>query len=60
MLEVELVEGRGHPGQKSWILKFEGIDSVEEVCLVSQTVFNFYIGFHFKGSSPICLESYMI
>jgi len=24
--EVELVEGRGHPGQKSWILRFRGID----------------------------------
>lgn len=29
--EVELVEGRGHPGQKSWILKFRGIDSVDQV-----------------------------
>lgn len=28
--EVELVEGRGHPGQKTWILKFGGIDTVEE------------------------------
>ncbi|KAF8018919.1 hypothetical protein BT93_H3726 [Corymbia citriodora subsp. variegata] len=28
--EVELVEGRGHPGQKSWILKFEGINNVEQ------------------------------
>ncbi|PON41749.1 Translation protein, beta-barrel domain containing protein [Parasponia andersonii] len=28
--EVELEEGRGHPGQKSWILKFRGIDSVDQ------------------------------
>ncbi|XP_030462071.2 uncharacterized protein LOC115682068 [Syzygium oleosum] len=28
--EVELVEGRGYPGQKSWLLKFEGIDNVEQ------------------------------
>lgn len=29
--EVELEEGRGHPGQKSWILKFRGIDTVDQV-----------------------------
>ncbi|XP_038710833.1 uncharacterized protein LOC120005208 isoform X3 [Tripterygium wilfordii] len=28
--EVQLVEGRGHPGQKSWILKFEGVDVVDQ------------------------------
>ncbi|XP_004293660.1 PREDICTED: uncharacterized protein LOC101308845 [Fragaria vesca subsp. vesca] len=28
--EVELVEGRGHPGQKSWILKLRGIDDVDQ------------------------------
>ncbi|KAL5577128.1 hypothetical protein UlMin_018827 [Ulmus minor] len=28
--EVELEEGRGHPGQKSWILKFNGIDTVDQ------------------------------
>ncbi|KAK9268194.1 hypothetical protein L1049_010637 [Liquidambar formosana] len=28
--EVELVEGRGHPGQKGWIVRFSGIDSVEQ------------------------------
>ncbi|XP_024020535.1 uncharacterized protein LOC21398744 [Morus notabilis] len=28
--EVELEEGRGHPGQKSWILKFRGIDTVDQ------------------------------
>ncbi|KAG6790171.1 hypothetical protein POTOM_006319 [Populus tomentosa] len=27
--EVELVEGRGHHGRKSWILKFGGIDTVD-------------------------------
>ncbi|XP_015876137.3 uncharacterized protein LOC107412831 [Ziziphus jujuba] len=32
--EVELVEGRGHPGQKSWILKFRGIDSVDQAKLL--------------------------
>ncbi|XP_050367495.1 uncharacterized protein LOC126785875 [Argentina anserina] len=28
--EVELVEGRGHPGQKIWILKLRGIDNVDQ------------------------------
>ncbi|KAF6143653.1 hypothetical protein GIB67_004182 [Kingdonia uniflora] len=28
--EVELVEGRDHPGQKSWIVSFNGVDTVEE------------------------------
>ncbi|OAY71141.1 Ribosome maturation factor RimM [Ananas comosus] len=28
--EVELTGGRGHPGQKSWIISFSGIDTVEE------------------------------
>ncbi|XP_059439372.1 uncharacterized protein LOC132171970 [Corylus avellana] len=28
--EVELVEGRGHPGQKSWILRFRGIDTEDQ------------------------------
>ncbi|KAI4295369.1 hypothetical protein L6164_035423 [Bauhinia variegata] len=28
--EVELEEGREHPGQKSWILKFRGIDTVDQ------------------------------
>ncbi|KAK1302024.1 hypothetical protein QJS10_CPB12g00599 [Acorus calamus] len=28
--EVELLEGRGHPGQKSWILSFGGVNSVDE------------------------------
>ncbi|KDP21196.1 hypothetical protein JCGZ_21667 [Jatropha curcas] len=28
--EVELLEGRGHSGQKSWILRFDGIDTVEQ------------------------------
>ncbi|KAM4101115.1 hypothetical protein ACJW30_05G118900 [Castanea mollissima] len=28
--EVELVEGRGHAGQKSWILKLRGIDTVDQ------------------------------
>lgn len=30
LLEVELVEGRGYPGQKNWILKFNGYDSIDE------------------------------
>ncbi|KAL8152296.1 hypothetical protein V2J09_010056 [Rumex salicifolius] len=30
LLEVELVEGRGYPGQKNWILKFSGYDSIDE------------------------------
>ncbi|XP_027770621.1 uncharacterized protein LOC107010044 isoform X2 [Solanum pennellii] len=28
--EIELVEGRGHPGQKSWILKFHEINTIEQ------------------------------
>ncbi|KAK3002027.1 hypothetical protein RJ639_020911 [Escallonia herrerae] len=28
--EVELVEGRGHPGQKGWIVKFSDVDTVEQ------------------------------
>lgn len=28
--EVELTNGRGHPGQKSWILSFDGIDTVDK------------------------------
>ncbi|CAN8245875.1 unnamed protein product [Cochlearia groenlandica] len=29
--EVELVEGRPHPAQNSWILKFRGLDDVDQV-----------------------------
>lgn len=29
--EVKLIDGREHPGQNSWILTFEGIDTVEQV-----------------------------
>ncbi|KAK6932260.1 RimM, N-terminal [Dillenia turbinata] len=37
--EVELVDGRDHPGQKSWILKFSGIDTVDQARqLVGSTV----------------------
>ncbi|KAM7271217.1 hypothetical protein ACFE04_030431 [Oxalis oulophora] len=32
--EVELVEGRSHPGQSSWILRFEGIDTPEKAKLL--------------------------
>ncbi|CAK7350285.1 unnamed protein product [Dovyalis caffra] len=32
--EVELVEGRGHHGRKSWILRFGGIDTVDEAKLL--------------------------
>ncbi|KAF5191498.1 Ribosome maturation factor rimm [Thalictrum thalictroides] len=28
--EVELIEGRDHPGQKSWIVSFSGIDTVDQ------------------------------
>ncbi|GMP73956.1 hypothetical protein CsSME_00031523 [Camellia sinensis var. sinensis] len=28
--ELELLEGRGHPGQKGWIIKFSEIDTVEQ------------------------------
>lgn len=35
--EVELVEGREHPGQKSWILSFSGIETVDRsnICILS-------------------------
>ncbi|XP_010247556.1 PREDICTED: uncharacterized protein LOC104590543 [Nelumbo nucifera] len=37
--EVELVEGRGHHGQKGWIVSFDGIDTVEEARqLVGSTI----------------------
>lgn len=37
--EIELVEGRGHPGQKSWILRFHEIDTIEQAQkLVGSTV----------------------
>ncbi|KAG9146070.1 hypothetical protein Leryth_024542 [Lithospermum erythrorhizon] len=37
--EMELVEGIGHPGQKGWIVKFNGIDTVEEAQkLIGSTV----------------------
>jgi hypothetical protein len=31
--EVELVEGKGHAGQKSWILRLKGIDTVDQVSI---------------------------
>lgn len=37
--EVELVEGRGHSGQKTWILKFGGIDTVEQVTYAGPFIF---------------------
>lgn len=37
--EIELVEGRGHPGQKSWIVKFNEINTVEQAQkLVGSTI----------------------
>lgn len=37
--EVELVEGRGHHGQKSWIIKFNNIEKVEQAQqLVGSTI----------------------
>ncbi|XP_023520284.1 uncharacterized protein LOC111783596 [Cucurbita pepo subsp. pepo] len=32
--EVDLEEGREHPGRKSWILKFKGIDAAEQAKLL--------------------------
>lgn len=40
--EVELIEGREHYGQKTWILSFEGIDTVEAVSIIVQ---NWNMGF---------------
>ncbi|KAJ0797292.1 putative 16S rRNA processing protein RimM [Helianthus annuus] len=37
--EVELLEGRGHHGQKSWIVKFNNVDKVEQAQqLVGSTI----------------------
>lgn len=37
--EVELVEGRGHHGQKSWIVRFNNVDKVEQAQqLVGSTI----------------------
>ncbi|KAL5975370.1 hypothetical protein ACLOJK_019692 [Asimina triloba] len=37
--EVELIEGRGYSGQKSWILRFERIDTVDKArSIVGSTV----------------------
>ncbi|KAI3741515.1 hypothetical protein L1987_59189 [Smallanthus sonchifolius] len=37
--EVELLEGRGHHGQKSWIIKFNNVDKVEQAQqLVGSTI----------------------
>lgn len=37
--EVELVEGRGYPGKKNWIVKFSNIDEVEQAQqLVGSTI----------------------
>ncbi|KAL4563588.1 hypothetical protein LXL04_027632 [Taraxacum kok-saghyz] len=37
--EVELIEGRGHHGQKSWIIKFNNIEKVEQAQqLVGSTI----------------------
>lgn len=38
--EIELVDGRGNPGQ-SWIVKFNNIDSFEEVCSESYYFFEY-------------------
>lgn len=32
--QVELEEGREHAGQNSWILRFRGINTVEQVMLI--------------------------
>ncbi|KAK9048162.1 hypothetical protein SSX86_032875 [Deinandra increscens subsp. villosa] len=37
--EVELLEGRGHHGQKSWIVKFNNVDKIEQAQqLVGSTI----------------------
>ncbi|KAI3800701.1 hypothetical protein L1987_28795 [Smallanthus sonchifolius] len=37
--EIELLEGRGHHGQKSWIIKFNNVDKVEQAQqLVGSTI----------------------
>ncbi|XAR66659.1 hypothetical protein NMG60_11012961 [Bertholletia excelsa] len=32
--EAELIKGRGHPGKKSWIVKFDKIDTVDQAQLL--------------------------
>lgn len=32
--EFELVRGRAHTGKKSWIVSFDGVDNLDEVCLL--------------------------
>lgn len=54
--EVELVEGRGHPGQKTWILKFGGIDTVEEVSL-ARAIFSFVL-FNLSVLFIFCYSEY--
>ncbi|KAI3969479.1 hypothetical protein MKX01_020040 [Papaver californicum] len=36
--EVEIVDGREHAGQKSWILSFQGIDSIDQKQLVGLVI----------------------
>lgn len=45
--EVELVEGRPHPAQKSWILKFRGLDDVDQVSVS---------GYHMRASEDTVFE----
>lgn len=31
--EFELVRGKAHKGKKGWIVRFDGVDSLDDVCL---------------------------
>jgi hypothetical protein len=31
--EFELVRGKAHTGKKGWIVRFDGVDSLDQVCL---------------------------
>lgn len=48
--EVELIEGRHHPGQKSWILRLNGIESVDQVTLIGAVLMGFLNMFLFLFS----------
>jgi hypothetical protein len=32
--EFHLVRGKAHTGKKGWIVRFHGVDSLDEVCLL--------------------------
>lgn len=41
--EVDLENGREHPGRKSWILKFIGVDTADQVILFLFLCMNYHV-----------------